>query len=128
MPLMSGSGGVQAGAALVKAIREGLPAGVELDEREEALLDLAARQADDVKAYMGHADIQTTMIYAHHVPRHDAADRLTELLRAQSEDADRRTVDARGEDGEEAEGAENPLRCRGFGVPEEGLEPPTRGL
>jgi hypothetical protein len=119
MPLMSGSGGVQAGAALVKSIREGLPAGV---------LDLAARQADDVKAYMGHADIQTTMIYAHHVPRHDAADRLTELLRAQSEDADRRTVDARGEDGEEAEGAENPLRCRGFGVPEEGLEPPTRGL
>jgi hypothetical protein len=47
---MSGSGGVQAGAALVKAIREGLPAGVELDEREEALLDLAARQADDVAA------------------------------------------------------------------------------
>jgi integrase len=27
----------------------------------------------DVKAFMGHADIQTTMIYAHHVPRHDAA-------------------------------------------------------
>ena len=36
----------------------------------------------DVKAYMGHADIQTTMIYVHHVPRHDAADRLTELLEA----------------------------------------------
>ena len=36
----------------------------------------------DVKAYMGHADIQTTMIYVHHVPRHDAADRLTELLDA----------------------------------------------
>ena len=30
----------------------------------------------DVKAYMGHADISTTMIYVHHVPRHDAADRL----------------------------------------------------
>ena len=30
----------------------------------------------DVKAYMGHADIQTTMIYVHHVPQHDAADRL----------------------------------------------------
>jgi len=34
----------------------------------------------DVKAYMGHADIQTTMIYVHHVPRHDAADRLSRLL------------------------------------------------
>src|SRR5215212_4829321 len=33
----------------------------------------------DVKAYMGHADIATTMIYVHHIPRHDAADRLTEL-------------------------------------------------
>jgi integrase len=61
----------------------------------------------DVKAYMGHADIQTTMIYAHHVPRHDAADQLTNLLRAQSEDAARRTVDAREEDGEQAEGPEN---------------------
>jgi integrase len=27
----------------------------------------------DVKAYMGHVDISTTMIYVHHVPRHDAA-------------------------------------------------------
>ncbi len=34
----------------------------------------------DVKAYMGHADIQTTMIYVHHVPRHDAANRLSRLL------------------------------------------------
>lgn len=30
---------------LIEAIREGLPPGVELDERETALLDLAARQA-----------------------------------------------------------------------------------
>ena len=36
----------------------------------------------DVKAYMGHADIQTTMIYVHHVPQHDAADRLSRLLAA----------------------------------------------
>ncbi|MEA2364088.1 MAG: hypothetical protein QOD71_3233 [Thermoleophilaceae bacterium] len=34
----------------------------------------------DVKAYMGHADLSTTMIYVHHVPRHDAADRLGRLL------------------------------------------------
>jgi integrase len=36
----------------------------------------------DVKAYMGHADIKTTMIYVHHVPRHDAADRLGDLVSA----------------------------------------------
>ena len=29
---------------------------------------------------MGHADIGTTMRYVHHVPRHDAADRLTQLV------------------------------------------------
>jgi integrase len=34
----------------------------------------------DVKAYMGHADIGTTMIYVHHVPQHDAADRLSRRL------------------------------------------------
>ena len=34
----------------------------------------------DVKAYMGHADIATTMIYIHHVPQHDAADRLSARL------------------------------------------------
>jgi integrase len=38
----------------------------------------------DVKAYMGHANIETTMIYVHHVPRHDAADKLTALV-AQAE-------------------------------------------
>lgn len=39
----------------IDAIREGLPPGVELDEREEALLDLAARQTRDVAA--AEADI-----------------------------------------------------------------------
>ena len=29
---------------------------------------------------MGHADIQTTMIYVHHVPRHDAAARLSAVV------------------------------------------------
>ena len=29
----------------------------------------------DVKAFMGHADITTTMIYVHHVPQNDAADK-----------------------------------------------------
>ena len=43
-------------AALIEAIREGLPAGVELDEREETLLDLAGRQARDVER--AEADLQ----------------------------------------------------------------------
>jgi integrase len=34
----------------------------------------------DVKAYMGHADIATTMIYVHHVPQDDAADKLTKVV------------------------------------------------
>jgi hypothetical protein len=42
---------------LVESIREGLPPGVELDEREEALLDLAARQAHDIG--LAEADIET---------------------------------------------------------------------
>jgi integrase len=36
----------------------------------------------DVMAYMGHADIQTTMLYVHHVPRHDAAKQLSCVVRA----------------------------------------------
>jgi hypothetical protein len=43
------------GLDLVEAIRTGLPPGVELDEREQALLDLAASQAGDVAA--AEADI-----------------------------------------------------------------------
>jgi integrase len=38
----------------------------------------------DVKAYMGHADIVTTMIYVHHVPQHDAAAKLSAAV-AQTE-------------------------------------------
>ena len=34
----------------------------------------------DVQAYMGHADIHTTMIYVHHQPKAAAADRLSELV------------------------------------------------
>jgi len=35
----------------------------------------------DVRAYMGHADIQTTMVYVHHVPADDAAERLSRAVR-----------------------------------------------
>ena len=34
----------------------------------------------DVRAWMGHADIATTMRYVHYVPKHDAAQRLGWLL------------------------------------------------
>ena len=43
-------------AKLVAAIRKGLPDGIELDDREEALLDLAGRQARDVVA--AEADVK----------------------------------------------------------------------
>jgi integrase len=43
-------------------------------------LAVQAFPLSDVKAYMGHADIQTTMIYVHHVPRHDAAARLSAIV------------------------------------------------
>jgi integrase len=36
----------------------------------------------DVKAFMGHADIATTMIYVHYLPQLAAADRLSRALRA----------------------------------------------
>jgi hypothetical protein len=44
------------------------------------------------------------MIYAHHVPQHDAADKLTALLDARSPAETRRTLDARS--GTADEGAE----------------------
>jgi integrase len=36
----------------------------------------------DLQGYMGHADIQTTMIYVHHVPKAAAAAELTRAVRA----------------------------------------------
>jgi integrase len=36
----------------------------------------------DVKVYMGHANISTTMIYIHHVPQVDAAAKLSRLVAA----------------------------------------------
>lgn len=39
----------------------------------------------DVKAYMGHADVATTMIYVHHVPKTTAAEALTRVVNAATE-------------------------------------------
>jgi integrase len=41
----------------------------------------------DVRAYMGHADIHTTMIYAHHVPKTDAADRFSAFVEREASGA-----------------------------------------
>lgn len=46
-------------------------------------LAVQAFPLSDVQAFMGHADIATTMIYVHHVPQHDAADKLTALVHHQ---------------------------------------------
>lgn len=45
-------------------------------------LAVQAFPLSDVKAYMGHADIATTMLYVHHTPQHDAADKLSALVAA----------------------------------------------
>jgi integrase len=45
-------------------------------------LAVQAFPLSDERAYMGHANIETTMIYVHHVPQHDAADRLSALVAA----------------------------------------------
>ena len=41
-----------------------------------------AYRLDEVKAYAGHVDIATTQRYVHHIPAHDAADRLSAVVAA----------------------------------------------
>jgi integrase len=38
----------------------------------------------DVLAFMGHSDINTTMRYVHHVPKHDAAERFSRFVESQT--------------------------------------------
>ena len=35
---------------------------------------------DEVRVYAGHSNIETTMLYVHHVPANDAADRLSAVV------------------------------------------------
>jgi integrase len=49
----------------------------------------------DVKAYMGHADIQTTMVYVHHVPADDAAERLSRAVQRSGDFCPRFAADRR---------------------------------
>ena len=51
----------------------------------------------DVQAYMGHADIQTTMIYVHHQPKTAAADALSRIVAAASAGDVSRTVSRNAE-------------------------------
>ena len=50
-------------------------------------LAVQAFPLSDVQAYMGHADIATTMVYVHHTPQHAAADRLGQLVEDEQESA-----------------------------------------
>jgi integrase len=47
-----------------------------------ATLMVQAFPLSDVQRMLGHADIQTTMIYAHSIPQHDDAARLSQLVAA----------------------------------------------
>jgi len=51
-------------------------------------LAVQALPLTDVMAYMGHADVQTTMIYIHHMPRTDDAFKLSRLVTANIADED----------------------------------------
>ncbi len=79
----------------------------------------------DVKAFMGHADIQTTMIYIHHVPQHDAADRLSRLLEDRTQGASGCAPGARdgfeGESGDEETPALQGFQDAGGGTRTHGL-------
>lgn len=65
-------------------------------------LAIQAWHLADVQAYMGHADVKTTMIYVHHVPKTDAADRLSALVAASKVDVstepEKRPVDLASSD------------------------------
>ena len=50
-------------------------------------LAVQAAPLTDVQAWMGHAHVQTTMIYVHYVPQHDAADKLTRVFYASLDEA-----------------------------------------
>jgi integrase len=74
--------------------RAGLPR-IRLHDLRHTFGTIAAQAfpISDVKAMMGHASIQTTEIYVHYAPKHDAAERLTRLMRTNSDET-RRTLDA----------------------------------
>lgn len=57
---------------------------VRLHDLRHSYCTMAVRayRLDEVKAYAGHVDIATTQRYVHHIPAHDAADRLSAVVDA----------------------------------------------
>ena len=57
---------------------------VRLHDLRHSYCTMAVRayRIDEVKAYAGHVDIATTQRYVHHVPAHDAVDRLSAIVAA----------------------------------------------
>lgn len=47
-------------------------------------LAVRAFPLSDVQRFMGHADVETTMIYVHSVPKLDDAERLSALVAAET--------------------------------------------
>ena len=85
--------------------REGFPArgGFTFHDLRHTFGTLAAQvwPVHDVQAFMGHADIQTTMRYLHHVPKHDAAARFTEFIRQELSPNVSRNISRTAEDAEQ---------------------------
>jgi integrase len=85
---INSTGGVIEESALRRRMYAALPrAGlkhVRIHDLRHSYCTMAVRayRLDEVKAYAGHADIATTMRYVHHVPAHDAADRLSAVIAA----------------------------------------------
>jgi integrase len=88
LPLHALPAGLYAGMEAAKIDRTGFPAkgGFTWHDLRHTFGTLAVQAwpLADVQAYMGHAQVQTTMIYVHHVPKTDAAAKLGALVAGQT--------------------------------------------
>jgi integrase len=85
---VNSAGGVIEESALRRRMWKALDAAglkrVRLHDLRHSYCTMAVRayRLDEVKAYAGHVDIATTQRYVHHIPAHDAADRLSAVVAA----------------------------------------------
>jgi integrase len=85
---VNSTGGVIEESALRRRMWNALDAAglkrVRLHDLRHSYCTIAVRadRLDEVKAYAGHVDIATTQRYVHHIPAHDAADRLSAVVAA----------------------------------------------
>jgi len=83
---VNATGGVIEASALRRRMYAAIDAAqlkhVRIHDLRHSYCTMAVRayRLDEVKAYAGHVDIATTMRYVHHVPAHDAADRLSAVV------------------------------------------------